>query len=236
MNLAQLQSLVCIAPLQSDTSIFTMAKLEIEQRVKSVLGQPLDINVQWKMHLNAINTHQYKNSVVLISLMSEVMPNVDDSFSHIESKWKEWLLKIDPEARTRIYFLTIFQHVNADFKQRHPQLARKMARRTRRINLMIFNLSQELGVGVIDLDQILSKIGAKLIEGDFQLKGPFAPAIAADMIASTMVQETLLEWDSDVESTASNMATDPHLVLSRALSNINLVSARDVKNHFLFQL
>jgi hypothetical protein len=237
MNLAQLQSLVCIAPLESDVSIFTMVRLAIEDRVKSVLGHQLDVHVHRKMSLDDCDTDLYQTSVVLIALMSEVLLNFDDPFSQIEAKFKEPLIQIEPEARSRIYFLTIFPHINEHAKHQHPQLAQNMAKRIRRLNFMIFNLSRQLGVGVIDLDLMLSKLGANLIESDFQVNGRFAPAIAADMIASTVVQEALLEYDADVKSSqACKIATDPKFVLRRALSLLNTANPQQVRHHFLSSL
>ena len=234
MNLAQLQSLICIIPPESDDSIFTMAKVGIEERVKSVLGQQLEVYLHRKMSLDECDVHLYQRSVVLIALMSDVLRNLDDPFSHIEAKLKEQLIPIEPEARSRIYFLTTFQHIDDQVKHQHPQLARKMARRIRRLNLMIFNLSQQLGVGVIDLALMLSKLGANLIESDFQLNGRFTPAIAADMIASTVVQEALLDCDEDVQSPqARKIATDQQLVLSRAVSFMKTANPQQVRHHFL---
>lgn len=237
MNLTQLHSLVCIAPLESDVSIFTMTQLAIEDRVKSVLGQQLDVHVHRKMNLDECDPHLIQSSVVLISLVREVLINFDDPFSQIEAKFKEQLIKIEPEARSRVYFLTTFQHINAHVKQQHPQLVRNMAKRIRQLNFMIMNLSNQLGVGVIDLDLMLSKLGAILIESDFQLSGRFAPAIAADMIASAVVKEALLECDADVQSSlAHKIATDTRLVLIRALSLMNSANPQQVKHHFLSSL
>ena len=60
----------CIAPLESDASIFIMAKLGIEDRVKSVLGQQLDVYVPRKISLDECDAHLYQSGVVLIALMS----------------------------------------------------------------------------------------------------------------------------------------------------------------------
>ncbi|MGE4303090.1 MAG: hypothetical protein AB7E24_03540 [Novosphingobium sp.] len=96
--------------------------------------------------------------------------------------------------------------------------------RIRRLNLLITELSRELGVFVVDFDRVLADIGGVVLATDYRLRGQAAAEVAGQELAlavATNALDTVLPFDAQervrtfVES-RRNTAVRPSLELSPA--------------------
>ncbi|MGH7715531.1 MAG: hypothetical protein ACREML_05985 [Vulcanimicrobiaceae bacterium] len=111
----------------------------------------------------------------IISLLPEV--ESDEPIDRVKQRLREHL-NASIGAGGSVFLCTIFRACNGD--------ASKLER-IRRLNLVAPALSHELDAGVIDLDRMLSDIGAQQLQTDFRLDGPAAREVTAYTIVKTLL-------------------------------------------------
>jgi hypothetical protein len=89
---------------------------------------------------------------------------------------------------TPIFICTILRHVG---RREEPQVAERCRIHIRRLNLLAAEISHETGAYVIDLDRVLSDLGARRLQTDYSLKGSAAVETAGHFIAQTLASEAI---------------------------------------------
>lgn len=102
-------------------------------------------------------------------------------------------------AGVPVFLTTVFRHVEAG-------AAPGTLRRIRQLNLMAAELSQELGVSVIDLDAALAHAGGLALAADARLQTPAASRLAAETIACALLSSGLDHMLDDDALTAAQAA------------------------------
>lgn len=122
------------------------------------------------------------------------------------------------EGGDPVLVLTVFRRV----PDRGSESGQALLEQIRRLNLLVTELSRELGVFVVDFDRVLADIGGVVLDTDYRLRGQAAAEVAGEELAlavATNALDTTLSFDAQervrafVES-RRNTAVRPSLELS----------------------
>jgi hypothetical protein len=119
-------------------------------------------------------------TAVILSLGDEAL-RLDEPIAATKARWTQRLEALG-DLGVPLFVMTVFRHV-PDW--RGAGAAR--LERIRRLNLMAIDLSQALGVGVVDLDRALTHIGARNARCDWRLGGVLAAEVAGHTLAWSLL-------------------------------------------------
>ncbi len=138
-------------------------------------------------------------SLVITTLFLEA-----DSFTmpwtETEQRLRAAYANLCQNTQLTVCVCTVFRHVTPDAQ------APARLRHIRRLNLLAAEMSQELGLTVIDLDRALADIGARALATDHRLGGPYATEMAAKCIALALLVAGLDAYASFAAQDAARAA------------------------------
>jgi hypothetical protein len=120
-------------------------------------------------------------SLIITSFLQEA-ERIHEDWAASEARLRQFYRDLCLDAERSVYVCTVLRHVAPAAPRREERLVR-----IRRLNLLAAVLSYELGVLVADLDRDLADIGARNLQTDYRLQGPYATASAAKSLALTML-------------------------------------------------
>jgi hypothetical protein len=125
-------------------------------------------------------------TLIVTSLLPEVAR--EEPIAETDARWRAYLDRLKTPGAP-VFVCTVFRHVAERSKAgaTSPLLAR-----IRRLNRLAVTLSQELDVGVIDLDRVMAHIGGRALNADYRLSGVVAAEVAGHTAAWAM-----LSWGLD---------------------------------------
>ncbi|MDE8349753.1 MAG: hypothetical protein POG74_09770 [Acidocella sp.] len=122
------------------------------------------------------------SSIVITSLIEEVERIDDEAWPDSEARLRLKYQTLCNDPGRSVYICTLLRHVPSDLSSAPARMTR-----IRRLNLLALNLSRELGVLVADVDRDLADIGARNLQTDYRLQGPYAAQAAGKSLAMTML-------------------------------------------------
>jgi hypothetical protein len=117
-------------------------------------------------------------NVVILSLFPELRA-AGQEFRETTERWAGYVQRARSPGAA-VFVCTLFRHV--DIRGR-PDLRPILVERIRRLNLMAVNLSQEFGIGVVDVDRAMAHFGGRNLGSDFRLSGDLAADVAGHTLA-----------------------------------------------------
>jgi hypothetical protein len=120
-------------------------------------------------------------SIVVTSLIGEV-GRVEEPWPDCEARLRLRYQELTAQPERAVYICTLLRYAQPDLPSASARLTR-----IRRLNLLALNLSREMGVLVADIDRDLADIGARNLQTDYRLQGPYASQAAGKSLAMTML-------------------------------------------------
>jgi hypothetical protein len=120
-------------------------------------------------------------SIVVTSLLDEA-GRTDEPWSACETRLRRIYTALCGDPARSVYICTALRHVDPELPAHRDILVR-----IRRLNLLAMTLSNELGLLVADIDRDLAHAGARTLQTDYRLQGPYAAQFAAKSLAMTML-------------------------------------------------
>ena len=109
----------------------------------------------------------------------------------IEARWRHRVDTLMAASAHPVFLCTILRHVARRPEATGEPTRERILKRIRRLNLMIAELSQATGVGVIDIDRTLAHIGARALQTDYRLTGSMGAETAGRVIVSALLDTGL---------------------------------------------
>lgn len=164
------------------------ALLAVAEQLRDCLlaasGNPWQVVVRFRESLAAIDA-QDRPAVVVASLLPE-LDRDDETIAATQARWHAQLSSLAGEPRSAILICTIFRHVAAPTADA-PDARVATRERIRRLNLLAIDLSHDTGAGVVDIDRVFSRLGARPLGTDHRLTGPVAAEVAAHAIVASIL-------------------------------------------------
>jgi hypothetical protein len=112
-------------------------------------------------------------SAIIVSLLPET-EHAAESIAETKARWRTYLGRLQAIGPP-VFVRTVFRHVSDRAKDGR---ATPLLERIRRLNRMAVELSHELGIAVIEIDQAFAHIGGRALESDYRLTGPLAAELS----------------------------------------------------------
>ena len=116
--------------------------------------------------------------VIVTSMLPEV-GRLSEPMPDVEARWRAELERLTASGAV-VFVCTVFRHL-ADRPK--DGVASALLERIRRLNRLAMELSNTLGVGVIDFDRDLAHLGARQLRSDYRLSGVLAAEAAGHAVA-----------------------------------------------------
>ncbi|MBI1262909.1 MAG: hypothetical protein GC184_14420 [Rhizobiales bacterium] len=163
---------------------FIMAARQLGRRLSVATGEAHKIETLFE-NATASGNETKTPDMIIMSLLGGLTA-VDKSMTELETTWRLRIEALMTQHQCPVFICTIFRHVPKDqIGVGQPSRAWTLER-IRRINLLALELSQSLGVNVIDIDRALTYIGARSAQTDYRLRGRLGTFIAGDVIATIL--------------------------------------------------
>ena len=157
-------------------------------------------------------------TAIITSLLIETL-RPDEPIEATTARWRAHLQQLIG-AGAPVFVRTVFRHVQG---RAADGSATPMLERIRRLNLMAAELSNELGVAVIDIDRAFAHIGGRVLQTDYRLSGVLAAEVAGQTTVWSLLSFGLDDViDPDVQEKAKAVLGD--------LSQINVLVNRRLAN------
>jgi hypothetical protein len=174
----------------AERPIFVAAVAQLRDCLgQSGIDATWEIEVRPRLSLTAVQRRPAPTAII-VSLLSETA-RLDEPVADTEARWRAELAALDPDAVPVTFLCTIFRAVRNARADRSEPMALSVLERIRRLNLMIINLSHDLGVNVIDLDRVLAHVGAVELGSGYRMSGALAEEVAAYAVVSALVTNAL---------------------------------------------
>jgi hypothetical protein len=137
-------------------------------------------------------------TAIVASLLAETL-RPDEPIAETTERWRDDLARLKASG-SAVFVLNVFRHVpdRVGAGETPPVLER-----IRRLDLMAIRLSQQLDVGVIDVDRAFAHIGAQVLKTDYRLGGVLAAEVAGHALAWALLSAGLdAAIDPDVQEKA----------------------------------
>ena len=121
-------------------------------------------------------------SAVIVSLVSGA-ERTDSPMSKTEEFWRAYLRRLS-DYGAPIFLQTVFRHVSDRLRDGRTS---PVLERIRRLNRMAADLSQEMGIAVIDVDRVFAHIGARRLQSDHRTMSVFAADVAGHLTARSLL-------------------------------------------------
>jgi hypothetical protein len=121
-------------------------------------------------------------TVVIASLLPEVA-RTNEPIDDTKARWRAYLSRL-LESGAPVLVCTVFRHIADRAKAGAPS---PTLDRIRRLDRMAADLSNELGVGVIDIDRALAHVGGRVLQTDYRLAGVLATEVVAHTVAWSLL-------------------------------------------------
>lgn len=129
-------------------------------------------------------------AVVVVSLLDE-LDRLDEPWIDVEARLRSKFGKLCESPRWSVFACTVLRHVVGDEHGADPA---ELKVRIRRLNLLVAELSRELGLFVVDIDRDLADVGARALDTDCRLQGPYAALVAGKSMAMALLLVGLDEF------------------------------------------
>jgi hypothetical protein len=123
------------------------------------------------------------SAVIVTSLLNEV-DRINETWVETEARLRSSYQSLCNDSGPGVFVCTVFRHISDDCP---PEVAVLRRIRIRRLNLLAAELSREMGLLVIDIDRDLADVGARSLETDYRLSGPYVPEMAGKSIAMALL-------------------------------------------------
>lgn len=217
-------TLVILTAREAERPPFVAAAHQLSNCLSAASGADFRIQLSFSNALSP-ETLGKDSRIVIISLLSEI-DSLQENFTDIAARRRQQISSLMNAASCPIFLCTIFRHVpRGQSRQNEPSRFQKLER-IRRLNLLMVELSQAAGIGVIDIDRVLAHFGARLLQTDYLLTGKIGAEAAAHAIVSTLLDSGLdefvrLEW---LEK-AQNLHGDLHRLSQKLDRSANAVQS-----------
>jgi hypothetical protein len=172
-------------PLRADAVVgdterpaLVAAAKELGECLGAASGGAWPIELRFRESVSAIASSDLP-TIVIASLLPEVVGE-EEPWPQAEARWRQDLLSLRDRQIPAVFVCTIFRHVAN--RSVYPSIER-----IRRLNLLVAELSHDIGINVIDIDRVFAHIGAAALQTDYRVTGPAAVQAAANVIVSSVL-------------------------------------------------
>jgi hypothetical protein len=121
-------------------------------------------------------------SAIIVSLLPETK-RATESIAETKARWRTYLGRLQAIGPP-VFVRTVFRHVR---ERTGGAGATQLLERIRRLNRMAVELSNELGVAVIEIDRAFAHVGGRALETDYLLMGPLAAEVSGHTTAWSLL-------------------------------------------------
>jgi len=124
--------------------------------------------------------------VSIASLLGEVLRD-DEPLAVAELRWRRDLAGRSPSSAGTLLLCTVFRGTAERASDADGSTRPATVERIRQLNRLAIDLSHDFGIGLIDIDRVLTFIGARRLRTDFRLGSAAAAEAAGFAIAQSLL-------------------------------------------------
>jgi hypothetical protein len=193
----------------TEQSAVRRAAEQLEGSLTTAAERPIAVRCVFSSSGDALD-EMAENPIIIASLLPEVS-RYNEPWPDVDRRLRARSEALSKKDGAVIFLCTVLRHVA---HCENTDETRLKLIRIRRLNLLAAELSRQFGAHVIDIDRNLADIGARALETDYRLKGPYASGVAARGIALAIVSTGLDSYVSfEVQDTAKLLVAELDLAL-----------------------
>jgi hypothetical protein len=159
---------------------------QLQSSLTAAAGRPVAVRCIFAGHPDALDD-TVENPIIIASLLPEVV-HYKETWPDVERRLRATYEVLSKKNGATLFLCSVLRHVAPCGGDDETEL--KLIR-IRRLNLLVAELSRQFGAYVIDIDRNLADLGARALETDYRLKGPYASGAAAKCIALAIISAGL---------------------------------------------